>query len=585
MKLAELARDPLLVSKKLSGEERSARGGYIVLRVKHLRAASPDPANIPDAEVPSLRSKLTSELALADAAYVTILKRVNADAAANKLLRLADVDARVHRRYLKQGLIPGTLQAMRQRLVRFIVWWAAANDPRLLAAAKIEDLHLLVDRRLRMAERMLYDVGRVEGWERAWQARAIRANPAAAWEDGWNRMFEYPRLPQKVSSGGNGQHVFMGVCNPDPAVPTARRCRTASMSDWFVRGPEHLLLVKQTRLNAVAAPSWQRPPNDNPYTFFLKHAPPPKADPALAIERLFIPSKDFRARNLLFCDHVIHILHLEALLFSKKKRSPSISFLTDLVNVNSPGWVRIHYGFQDQKGPSFLAGDRDTTFFQFLRVRQGELQIGDHLIVYNHPAYDKATVGGVWKLENAVVVQVYPGLILQGHGTNPSTLATMKQQMIFLFNRELERLRQRVLNHMATGSPNTTIDFVGDRQGELVQRRQPAASLYTSANRRADWWLRWKHDPDKDEPAIAISPARRDLAKRTHKIEYDATHGYFPLWEPFMKKDKSPVTNANGKITRIQPVKVSADMVAAWTWFLPENPADRDKVAVIRPKV
>lgn len=578
MKLADLIRDSNLVPKNLGREERSTRGGFINIRVNILRAATPNPVNIPDADVAGLRTQLIKELGQADAAFKTILARVNSDTTAKKLLPLADVDSRMLNRYLKQGLIPGNLAALRQRLVRFIIWRAVAIDSRLLDPAKIEDLHLLVDRRLRLVERMLYDVGRVEGGERTWNAKAIRADPSKPWEDGWNRMFEYPRIPQKLGKSGDRAKVFKGACNPDPKGS----CQTPGLTDWTVHGVEHLLLKDTTRLNSSAAPLWQRPPNGNHYKFFLKYNPPPTEDPVQAIEQLFTPSKDFKARNLLFCDHVIHVLHLESLLFSKKKRDPSTIWFSDAVRVNAPGWVRIDFGFQN--GTNFLASDKDTTFFQALRIAHHELQIADHLIVYNHPAYDKSSVGGVWRLENAVVVQVYPGLLLQGHGTNPLTFATMKQTMIGLFNNELERLRQRVRDHIKAGKSETEINF-GNNEGKLVQRWGAGASLYTPSNARADWWLRWEHDSEKDEAAIAASPTRSSLAKRIHKIEYDGTHGYFPLWEPVLRRNKAPLTNSSGKVFRIQQVKVTADMVAAWTWFLPEKEADRGKLAVIRPKV
>ena len=49
-------------------------------------------------------------------------------------------------------------------------------------------------------------------------------------------------------------------------------------------------------------------------------------------------------------------------------------------------------------------------------MRQADLQVGDHLIVYNHQAY-AATTAGVWRLENAVIVQTFPELLMQGHGS------------------------------------------------------------------------------------------------------------------------------------------------------------------------
>ena len=90
MQLAELARDPTLVPTSLSREERSMRGGFIVVRVRTLRAAVSDPADIPNADVPALRTQLTVEITQAVAAYTAIHTRVNADAAAGRLLPQLD---------------------------------------------------------------------------------------------------------------------------------------------------------------------------------------------------------------------------------------------------------------------------------------------------------------------------------------------------------------------------------------------------------------------------------------------------------------------------------------------------------------
>lgn len=557
------------------------RGGFIVIRVRQIRSAAPDPTDIPTADVPALRSQLTTEIAQAVTAYNSINTLVTADATANKLLPLSGVDRRMRNSYIALDFIPDSLTAMRTRIVRQLVWWSVAVDSTLLAPAKVADLHLLVDRRLRVVERMLYDVGRVN---HAWQANEIYNNKSGPWKDGWNRMFEYPRLPQKLGDSGNSRHVFKDICNPDATA--AQVCQDAALSDWRVKGVEHIHLRATTRLNPVATPSWERPPAGvtspdvagDDYTFFLKSG----IDPVLAIEQLFTPSDDYKKRNLLFCDHVIHVLHLESLLWAKKKRSVNMSWLTSYVGGNHLlGKLRIDVPIWS--GPVFLAGQNDGTYFEFKRIHLSEVQISDHLIVYNHPAYDKATVGGVWRLENALVVGIYPGLKLQGHGTNPKTLDQMKQDMIGLFNRELNRLRQRVDTHLTSGSADTEIDFGGG--GKLVRRVDPANSTYIATHKKADWWLRWTLDSEKDEAAIAADPARKALALERHKVEYDATHGYFPIWEPVLRSNGTPIKNGAGKITRIQPVTVSARMVAAWTWYLPVTIADRDKLPVLRPRL
>lgn len=652
MRLLDLARDTALVPRSLRRIERRMRGGFINIRVRQIRAAMPDPTDIPDADVPGLIEQLKDEIRQTEAAYNEIRSRVDADIAAGKFLDLSQKDRkRVSRRSRYRAL--GSTRRIRQRLVQSAVWWACATHNSLQDPADIEDLHLLVDRRVRIVERMLYDVG--AGGGRKWDAKAIFNNPSGHWEDGWTRMFEYPRVLKKVGSSGMRRRIFRERCNPSSTGDHV--CETAGMDQWHEHSFRYIKLRDTTwpgrtkpmriRLNSSARPFWEPDPVylNNDYRFQLKSG----RDPVQAIEKLFervTGYEDYKDRNLLFCDHVIHALHMESLLWAKKKRSANTSWLTSYVS--SPDKLRIYAPFWPD-GPPYLGGQNDGVYFEHKRIHSGTAQIGDHLLVYNHPAYDKATVGGVWRLENAIVVQVYPHLLYQGHGTNPLTIGDMKAKMIGLFNRGLQRLRVILLVEFAqaSGWPSLNIPNFGTKSGEtqwrgfadsiltdilrrghteeirikrqraigalrfafrrlvgglpaafqeidfggngkLVRRFDFAASTYLPILRYADWWLRWLHDDKKGESAIAANQARRDLAKQIHKIEYDATHAYFPLWEPQLRRNgrnRSPYRNSSGKISRIQQVRVSADMVTAWTWYMPDSPALRSETPVIRPRV
>lgn len=88
MRLQDFARDTTLVPRSLSVIERSMRGGYITIRVRQIRAADPDPTDVPDADIPALRTQLASEITQAQAAYTTIRSRVDADVTTGELFSL-----------------------------------------------------------------------------------------------------------------------------------------------------------------------------------------------------------------------------------------------------------------------------------------------------------------------------------------------------------------------------------------------------------------------------------------------------------------------------------------------------------------
>ena len=59
--------------------------------------------------------------------------------------------------------------------------------------------------------------------------------------------------------------------------------------------------------------------------------------------------------------------------------------------------------------------------------------------------------------------------------------------------------------------------------------------------------------------------------------------GFFPLWEP--KQGKNGPVKTGGKISAVNPVKLTEPMVSGWTWYIPDDPKQRDMADVIRPKV
>ena len=231
-----------------------------------------------------------------------------------------------------------------------------------------------------------------------------------------------------------------------------------------------------------------------------------------AIERLFVPSTDYLQRNLLFCDHTIHALHLEALVFSRRKRGVAPGWLGAERAGKPAGWVRLYYPFSDERVlERFLASQTEPAHFESSPVREADLQPGDHLIVYNHPAYQHATVAGVWRLENAVVVQSHPSLRMQGHGSRVYTKAGMWRVMLKLFNAELERRRADVdgLAVVLADGPNQV--EVGSVEWRRVGKDRLRVGMRIEiANRRTD----------------AVVAADRQITAIDHgklKVTYDGT--------------------------------------------------------------
>jgi hypothetical protein len=630
--IAALLRNRSVVTKNLKEPELGYTKDYVQRRVRRLIELNPaleDPVRKGDlsaAGTATAASLLVTELPRVRAARDEIWRRVRADPD-HLSLSMATIRKRVSTR-------PPTNdpKLMRRRLVATIVFQAAARDITLADPANVERLHRLADRRLRIIERMLYDVGRAD--HRSFSRSQVTAHPGGPWPDGLERIFEYPRVPQGT---------FLDVCRPDAVTG---RC-SAPMAEWIMKGSEHL--IGPIRTNVGTKSAW--PTVGDGYRLFYTDGHLP--DVESAIEGLFTPSTDYLERNLLFCDHTIHALHLEALVFSRRKRGLVPGWLGAERAGKPAGWIRLHVPFRTDR---FLASSTEPAHFESSPVREADLQPGDHVIVYNHPAYEHSTVAGVWRLENAVVVQSQPSLRMQGHGSRVYTKAGMWRTMIKLFNTELERRRAdvdglaavradgpnqvdvnsvrrlRVGMRVELADPRTDAVVASDRRITAIdharrrvtydgsdvaatrglvlrrprrivagvetievegfvkiwRRTPPAASAFAPRHRRADWHLTWSGNTT--EQAIRLDAARRAFVRTHQLVEYDEdpnvpttlTRGWFPLWRPALRQ-RQPVFK-NGLISATDPLVVEPKHIAGWTWFFDPDPAKRDLVPVLRPR-
>lgn len=633
MSKAELIRSPSIVDPSLRKDERGQVIEFVNRRVRRLILNNPsleDPSrkgDITASATTALKAQIPGEIAKIRTAHATVWSRVRTDGE-HLSLSMETIRKRVSTRPPA-----GDPRTMRRRLVMSIVYQAAAEDITLADPANVDRLHKICDRRLRIAERMLYDVGRAD--HRAWSRSQIAANKGGPWVDGLERLFEYPRVPQSY---------FLGPCDPNAKTGAC----APPMADWRAEGSQHL--TGPIRTNPTTRPAW-RPAVDNGYDLLFTASAGQSA--TAAIEGLFTPTTDYLKRNLLFCDHTVHALHLEAMVFAERKRGKPANWLDDETRGKPAQWLRLYVPFSSE---DFLVAEGETAHFEHTRVSEHDLQVGDHLIVYNHPAYEHATIAGVWRLENALVVQTYPELRMQGHGSRVYTKGGMWRTMVGLFNRELDqrradveglarvvdsgtnwlkvdsldRLREgmaieiadprtdvavatnRLITRIVRGKAYLEYDgasvtvpsgqvirrprraigsFEGVSVGDLfILRRVPrASSTYADAQTRADWHLIWS--ASSEEEAIRQDPARAAFVKTHQLVDYTRetfngntlTIGWFPLWRPTLK-GKSPVRGTDGKITATEKVVVKPDNIAGWTWFFDPDPAKQGLVPVIRPK-
>jgi hypothetical protein len=420
------------------------------------------------------------------------------------------------------------------------VYGLAGND-----LAVLDDpgrLHIQVERRARMVNRMAFDVG---------------ANPHPrgytddVFRDGHVRAFEYP---------------FEVPVTPRPGSVAAG------------------LLDVEEKLNPLAAQHWQ---SLRAGVFVLRQT---ANDPRQALDAVLTPFDDYFQRNFMGCQQVMAVLHMDALAeigdpalyatlrgqhdsylrigdpsdvnldlpyakvqvtaattgtytitilgraFSVDGRQLTVTEIRDAlgteikraglplhvtaintdtlgviphylgavrrddISVSGPGgalglWVA---GVHEQP-EHFFATEQDPAlrYFRQGTVAFDSLCVGDHVYVRNHPAYSTFVRGGFWAGEHCLVVRGMGGnILLQGHGVPALTIALMINEMLGAFRPAVVAAQRIVLAHW---------------RGVFERNEDGTPGLPKNRNSNGTTpRLHLRQRPD--EPASEAVPIERDMA-------------------------------------------------------------------------
>ncbi len=300
----------------------------------------------------------------------------------------------------------------RHTAVRSIVWhaaglhdavWSEGGDGAVL---NVDALNELLDRRLRVVERM------------RWQVNAPftepptnpNHNPRGPWFDKSRvRVFEYPYFPRSFVNPAD-------IWNPSLGTPQRHHI-------WIDFDPETVQYTwrgdvgEMTRFAGEpdqVSTTWTPTFNGSPAFYAREPGPGNLAD---AMDELFRSNIDIWNRTWLFCDHSIAAMHLEALRFALARRPGAPSF-DSLVRPKHPFLAGILGGtvFVNSKpvsiddnqlwsdGVQAPSGDTLGTFDN-LYADFRHVQVGDHVILWNHHLYVFVTTGA-WRLENSILFDI-----------------------------------------------------------------------------------------------------------------------------------------------------------------------------------
>ncbi len=314
------------------------------------------------------------------------------------------------------------------------------------------------------------------------------------------------------------------------------------------------------------------------------------ADVEKAIEALFMDQSSEAAMNQFYCDHVIHALHLESLLFVRKKHAEGTSGTINLEALHAlaaHGDVKIASSWFDALTKGEISGIDIPQFFQLDTVVEPDLQIGDQIKIWNHPLFIRLLPEDFAIMENVIVISTDPDpKYYMGLGFKPKSLWEQKKELYEHLTTPLKEYRRQAQTippeKIAQKTEREDLWFKRFRSGDVPD--PPDWKFDQSTCSYAEWWLEWRVENKyqligsimvprpkyavlemQTIKQVATNPEICDFVWKYQNVKYKADehqdmnsaqwegYGYFPLWVP--RPFDNPDTNALGEIISVQPTE------------------------------
>jgi len=150
-----------------------------------------------------------------------------------------------------------------------------------------------------------------------------------------------------------------------------------------------------------------------------------------ALVALFTPQAAKCDRTLIHCDYLASVVHYR--VFAETMGAKAF---TDRVKNGTIPMTLKWNGFDDIEEATFRSAARES-LREVRPASERDLVIGDHVIFWNHRAYDliNEVIGEAWRLENAVLVDRASGVDrFLGHGSGEQTKTSMLGKLADRYN-------------------------------------------------------------------------------------------------------------------------------------------------------
>jgi hypothetical protein len=267
-----------------------------------------------------------------------------------------------------------------------------------------------------------------------------------------------------------------------------RRFRSVMRMDYFVnpntqgyfRYPSSCSTAavgNQYKVNNDATPFWTPFVYAGDLFFKITTGPPvgPPSGAVLSIEKLFTRKGRPCEGNLLDCARVLSAVLMDS-LFEATNKNTLLNFLNakpdfTITPVGSPTerhpYLAVSHPNTDTDA-SFITDSTFESLFSKTNIIAADLQVGDHLYIYNHPLYKTFSPHGDWSGEHALVYDMgdrnyttSSGFFFGGHGKE-GTLYQFYSAFLQKLKTNLERVYKIAKIHLEfrqTGPITDGINF------------------------------------------------------------------------------------------------------------------------------
>lgn len=196
------------------------------------------------------------------------------------------------------------------------------------------------------------------------------------------------------------------------------------------------------RVNEKAKNYWG--PVQNPQgNYYFDLSPYGKEHGYEALKLLFSPQPGPKAKaicnmTLIHCDYLASVVHL--LVYADSIGEEQFNARVKSGDLK----MRLtYYGFKE------LEESEHSSVREVRPASEKDLVIGDHVIFWNHRAYDLLTAGShdVWRLENAFLINKKKNVDqFEGHGSGIKTNVQMREKLAEKFNSVVDKARKLIGN-------------------------------------------------------------------------------------------------------------------------------------------